>query len=243
MKLLAELKHLIVVITLLPLTFYGQDLSETSPKRQSIGFTFSPDYCYRSLNADDENESIASFRDSSETPKFGFTTGFNYAFQLSKRFTLEAGILYAEKGEKLKLESTVLPTNPDDPITSVIFLSRTHYLYLDVPVKLNYFITTKKVKFFVSGAISPNVFLTEKSFFRAIYKNEKLPISRGFGDNGFSRINLAFTAGLGVRYDLSEKFYLQFEPLYRRSITSIINAPIQGYLYSFGLNTGIYYKF
>ena len=237
------LKNLTIALTLLPITFFGQNESQPTSKTQAVGFTFSPDYSYRILVPDAETESLAEFLDLSETPKFGFTTGFNYALKLNKRFTLEASILYAEKGEKLKLESTVLPTNPDDPITTVIFLSRTHYLYLDVPVKLNYFITTKKVKFFVSGAISPNFFLTQKNSFRAIYENEKLPISRGFGDNGFSRINLAFTAGLGLMYDLSDKFYLKVEPTYRRSITSIISGPLEGYLYSVGLNTGFYYNF
>ena len=237
------LKNLTLALTLIPITFFSQNESQTTSKTQAVGFTFSPDYSYRILVPDAETKSLAEFRDLSETPKFGFTTGFNYALKLNKRFTLEASILYAEKGEKLKLESTVLPTNPDDPITSVIFLSRTHYLYLDVPVKLNYFITTKKVKFFVSGAISPNLFLTEKTFFRAIYENEKLPISRGFEDNGFSRINLAFTAGVGLMYDLSDKFYLKIEPTYRRSINSIISGPLEGYLYSVGLNTGFYYNF
>lgn len=237
------LKNLTLALTLIPVTFFGQNESQPTSKTQAVGFTFSPDYCYRILVPDAETKALAEFRDLSETPKFGFTAGFNYALKLHKRFTIEASILYSEKGEKLKLESTVLPTNPDDPITSVIFLSRTHYLYLDVPVKLNYFITTKKVKFFVSGAISPNLLLTEKTFFRAIYENEKLPISRGFGDNGFSRINLSFTAGLGLTYDLSDKFYLKVEPTYRRSINSIISGPLEGYLYSVGLNTGFYYNF
>lgn len=237
------LKNLTLALTLIPITFFGQNESQPTLKTQAVGFTFSPDYSYRILVPDAETKSLAEFRDLSETPKFGFTTGFNYALKLNKRLTLEASILYAEKGEKLKLESTVLPPNPDDPITSVIFLSRTHYLYLDVPVKLNYFITTKKVKFFISGAISPNLFLTQKTFFRAIYENEKLPISRGFEDNGFSRINLAFTTGFGLTYDLSDKFYLKVEPTYRRSITSIISGPLEGYLYSVGLNTGFYYNF
>lgn len=158
------LKNLTLVLTLFPITFFGQNESQPTSKTHAVGFTFSPDYSYRILVPDAETKALAEFRDLSETPKFGFTTGFNYALKLNKRFTLEASILYAEKGEKLKLESTVLPTNPDDPITSVIFLSRTHYLYLDVPVKLNYFITTKKVKFLSLVLFHPT-FFDAKNFF------------------------------------------------------------------------------
>jgi len=60
--------------------------------------------------------------------------------------------------------------------------------------------------------------------------------------SGLSRINFAVVAGLGINYDLTSRLTFRVEPTYRRSITSIINAPIKGYLYSAGINTGIYFK-
>jgi len=55
-------------------------------------------------------------------------------------------------------------------------------------------------------------------------------------------VNFAVLAGIGMDYDFKSKIKFRIEPIYRRSINTIINAPIKGYLYSVGLNIGVYYK-
>jgi hypothetical protein len=227
----------------LPITFFGQNESQPTSKTQAVGFTFSPDYCYRSLKADEDFQFIVDSRNSLETPKFGFTTGFNYSMRLSKRFTFEVGVLYSEKGEKFKHTDFIPPSTYNDPALPSKILGRYHYLYLDIPVRTNFYLTNKKLKLYLTGGISPNLHLIQKTVSIMKFGDGHSTRSVTYDNVGFSRINVAFIAGLGVRYDLSEKLYLQCEPLYRRSITSIISGPIEGYLYSVGLNTGIYYKF
>ncbi len=230
--------------TFLPFTFFGQNESQPTLKTRAVGFTFSPDFCYRNLKAEDYLQFIVDDRNSFETPKFGFTTGFNYSMRLSKRFTLEVGVLYSEKGEKYKLKPNWIPPNSlDDPAIPTKILGRYHYLYVDIPVRTNFYLTNKKLKLYLTGGISPNIYLIQKTVSIMEFGDGHSTRSVSYDNVGFSRINFAFTAGLGVRYDLSQKLYLQCEPLYRRSITSIISGPIEGYLYSVGLNTGIYYKF
>ena len=95
--------------TFLPITFFGQNESQPTSQIRAVGFTFSPDYCYRDLKAEDYLQFIVDDRNSFEKPKFGFTTGFNYSMRLSKRFTLEVGVLYSEKGEKYKLKPNWIP--------------------------------------------------------------------------------------------------------------------------------------
>jgi opacity protein-like surface antigen len=232
-----------LIFTFLPITYFGQNESQPMSKTQAVGFTFSPDYCYRSLKAEGDLQFIVNDRDWFVSPKFGFTAGFNYAIRLSNRFTLETSILYSEKGEKVKFSDLIPSTIINDPANPTKIVGYHHYLYVDLPVKLNFYLRTKKLKFYLTGGVSPNIHLVQKYTWYENYADGHSNRSITYDNNSFSLINLAFTAGVGLSYDLTEKFYLKVEPTYRRSITSIISGPIEGYLYSVGLNTGIYYNF
>ena len=59
----------------------------------------------------------------------------------------------------------------------------------------------------------------------------------------FAKLNFELLAGLGADYDINKHFKLRLEPLFRRSINSITTTDIKGYLYSGGLNFGVYYRF
>lgn len=238
--------RLLSLLLLLPFTSFCQEAETAKPNKLSIGFTFSPDYCYRLLIPDTANTSIliADRRDSLEIPKFGYTTGVNLALNFHKRITLETALLFSNKGEKTKSYSTVWVTSsgqPDPSLpTKVAYVY--HYLYLDVPVKANFYVLTKKVKLFVSAGLSTNIFLTQRTTAIYEYSDGRTTRNTSAGSDVFKRINFAFTAGVGLGYELTDKLYLQMEPTYRRSIHSIIDAPIQGLLYSTGINFGLYYK-
>jgi opacity protein-like surface antigen len=235
------MKPFLIFLTLLPSTLFCQSTEMTKTKRISIGLTFSPDYCYRKLSPDATSQWIADSRDSLEIPKFGFTTGFGLLFQITKRLTLETGLQYSNKGEKTKSYSSTWfpPSVQPDPSLPVKNAFIYHYNYLDIPLKVNYNILTKRLKFFVSGGISTNVFLFQQITSRVEY-GDGSTVTNNSISNGLSRINLAVVAGLGINYDVTNRLTIRIEPTYRRSITSIINAPIKGYLYSAGINTGIY---
>lgn len=214
-------------------------------KNISIGLTFSPDYCYRTLHPDASVKWIADNRNTLEIPKFGYTTGLNIAKSINKKITLETGLLYSDKGERTKKYSEVWLTSsgqPDPALpTAMTFIY--HYIYLDIPIKANYYFLTQKAKFYLTAGISPNVFLSQKTTSILEYSDGHNTKKNSSGNSsGFSRINLTVIAGLGFSYDFTNKLYFKIEPTYRRSITSIIDAPIKGYLYSVGLNTGIYYN-
>jgi len=240
------MRLLFTFLTIIPLTTLCQNIDTIETKKLSIGLSFSPDYCYRILKPDASGKWIAESRDSLEIPKFGYTSGLNIALQINKRITLETGFLYSDKGEKTKTFSPNWMTSsgqPDpDPSLPTKITSFYHYIYLDFPIKANYYLLTQGVKFFLTAGISPNIFLKQR--ITSIYEyNDGHTSSKSSSENsGFAKINLAFTAGLGLDYDLTKKLNLKIEPTYRCSITTIIDAPIKGYLYSIGLNTGLYYK-
>jgi len=237
------MKILLIFLTLFPLTTLCQSKDTTKTKRIAIGLTFSPDYSYRILRPDATSKWRADRRDNLEIPKFGFTTGLSLLFQLNRNLTLETGLQYSNKGEKTKnysLTWNTLSEHEDLALpTKNTFIY--HYNYLDIPIKVNYNILTNRLKFFISGGLSTNIFLFQKTTTILEYSDGHTKTNKSTG-SGLSRINFAAVAGLGINYELTNSLTFRIEPSYRRSITSIINAPIKGYLYSAGLNTGIYYK-
>ncbi len=238
------IKYLLPCLFLFPFVSYAQEADVSDNRKFSLGFSFSPDYSYRVLQPDSASMWIANHRDSIEVPKFGFTSGINLSWRISKRFSLEAGLLLSDKGERIPIREAVWNTSSPTPDPSLPkrYSFNYHYLYLDFPVTVNYFILTKRTKLFLSAGISTNLFLTQMTTTYYEYENGETKRNRSFYNNGFNRINLACVGGFGIGFDISEKMYMQIEPTYRRSLFSVIDAPINGYLFSFGVNAGVYYR-
>jgi len=234
-------KFIFIIVALLPIRAFCQ-ITDNSAAGIAIGFIFSPDYCYRTLKPDAIDKWIADNRDSMEIPKFGFTTGASLLYKVSEHFTFETGLQYSDKGEKTKWFSDFIYNTPDPSIpTRIKYI--VHYYYLDIPVKVNYYLLTKRLKYFISGGVSANIFLGQTTTSIGEFSDghtEERPSSHGL--SAASTINIAIIAGMGIQYSLNEKLSLRIEPTYRRSLTAFVNAPIKGYLYSTGVNLALYYK-
>jgi hypothetical protein len=72
---------------------------------------------------------------------------------------LETGLLYADKGEKTNKSSLIFPGT--DLTVYYRFIYR--YRYIDIPLKLNYYIRTERFRTFIAGGISTNIFLNHTS--------------------------------------------------------------------------------
>ena len=85
------MKQLIILsFIFLSVTTFGQNAKQA--KKISIGYTFSPDYSYRTLKNADGNSTtdlIIKLRNDIEKPKFGYTTGFNFIFPTSSALKQE----------------------------------------------------------------------------------------------------------------------------------------------------------
>src|SRR5688572_5813324 len=243
-------KILLSLCAFLPLFSFGQASEINSVSRLAVGFVFSPDHCYRSLKFDDASKWIGDHRNEREIPKFGFTTGASILYTLNKRVSLESGLLLSNKGEKLKEEFINNPEFYADAngVSPLSWRHTYHYLYLDVPTKINYYLLTGKVKLFISAGISTNIFLTQLTKQEVKFSDGRTDVHKDFNNHpydyytGFKRLNLVGLAGLGAEYNLSDNFHLRIEPIYRRSITPINNTSIKSYLTSTGVNLGVYYK-
>lgn len=207
----------------------------TKTKKLVVGISFSPDYCFRKLKPEEDAKWIAESRDSIEVAKFGYSVGAVVEYKLNSKLHIAAGVQFSDSGEKTK-KFTVddLPYGQK----AVSYSYNFHHHYLNIPVKANYFLLTGKLKFYVTLGVSTNVFLSQRTTFITHYANrDSKEISKT--DPGFSKINFAVLAGCGITYPINSKTKLMIEPIYRRSINSIIKAPVKSYLYSGGVNVGI----
>lgn len=237
-------KIFFTLLAIIPLTVFCQQPDAKKTIKIAIGITFSPDYCYRTLIPNASSKPIADARDTLEIPRFGYTTGLNLAIKINKRITLETGILYSDKGEKTKTYTVdeIVPQGQINPFVPRKITFYYHYIYLDIPFKLNYYLLNNRTRIFLTAGISPNIFLTCKTKSTTEYKDGHTTTHTSTSSSDYRIFNLSIIAGAGLSYDLTSKLYFNIEPTYRRSITSIVDAPIKTYLYSIGLNTGLYYK-
>jgi len=112
------------------------------------------------------------------------------------------------------------------------------FYYLDIPIKVNYFILTGRVKLFASAGFSANIFLDERE--KVSFENpESTEIIKS--DAEFSALSVAVILGAGIDYTINNKLNLRIEPVFRHAIIPLLDAPIKEYHYSIGANFGLYY--
>jgi hypothetical protein len=207
--------------------------------KTKIGFVFSADACYRSLNSSTANgNTIIGLRNGIEIPRMGFTTGLSYVYGFG-HFAVETGAQYSSKGQQTNF-SKLNFTEPEQDVPQEAKLIY-KYNYLDVPLKLLYNFNISKINFFVSSGASANIFLQDKVVAIKKYADGSEKRSSESTSYNYSPVNIAAIASFGVELPLlKDKVRLRVEPIYRQSVTTIIDAPVKGYLYSTGINAGIY---
>jgi hypothetical protein len=209
-------------------------------RKMQFGAIYSPELSYRMLKANADAKLMENIRDTMEIPKFGFSAGVNFSCKLTKKCYFEAEALFSDKGERTKqynLGNTVKDETQDQIPSKSSF--NNHYYYLDIPLKINYYLVNKKIKFFISGGLSINAFLYQKTSTTIENRDGSVDKMSAISHPKFEKVNFAALIGVGMSYDLTDKYIFKLEPVYKQSITSIVNTPIKSYLYSIGLNFGI----
>lgn len=227
----------IILLVCTSFTLFGGVLDSASTRKFRVGLSYSADYCYRSLSTDPAYEWLVGLRNDLESPKLGFTTGLVINRRLNEKLSLESGLLYSNKGEKIK---EIVFTNIVGEVTGSASVTYS-YNYIDVPVAVNFVFRNEKVKMFMSGGISVNVFLSYKSVTSIENNDGSSDKSSSSSNDEFKPINFAALAGLGVEFGVSNKMDLRIQSIYRHSVTSVIDTPIKQFPYSFGLNIVLLY--
>ncbi len=250
------MKALLILLLWIPAYAYSGGVDSVVTNRFLAGLVFSPDYCYRKLASDDQDKSIVQLRDTIETAKFGYSAGMQIHYYFRKRISFETGFIVSDKGEKTKKYPLTFGDMIDPrygfiyPVTTAsgptlkYMVFNYHYYYLSIPLKINYTLAYKKLKMFPSIGLSTDFYLTNKTTLILIFsdnsKHRKQSKNKLINCNA---VNFSIVTGLGVSYDLNSRITLVVQPEYRRSLSPIENTPIKEYLYSVGVNTGLYYRF
>ena len=165
--ILTTMKNLtLFLLTLTAFSSYGQDKTKETPtadfKRVQIGINVSPDVCFRTLKNNDgswSSDLVVDQRNKMETVKVGYTAGLNVCFNIKKFVGLETGIQYSNKGYQTKKQDLIFG-QPDPSLPK-----QSKFVYdfhcIDIPVKANFTIGKKKVRFFTSVGVTTNIFIKE----------------------------------------------------------------------------------
>lgn len=219
---------------------YAQD-RKGSPK-VAIGFHFSPDYSYRSLQRSKGGnvpDFIISSRNDLEKAKMGYTTGLDVLFQLSKIVGLETGLEFSNKGYQIKSRKLTYesPSASTDPVTAGLKYT---YQYLGIPVRISFSFGNGRTSFVTGAGLVTSFLLNANTTAVYEYQNGTSKKNRQTYTDDFRKIDLSPMLSLGVKYKLSDKLYLKAEPTFRYGLLNTRSAPITEHLWSAGLNVGFY---
>lgn len=234
-----------IFILIMFISFWANAQVPDSLTKEKKYFTFflSPDYSFRNLSSKDANNLVLVFRDSVESGKLGYTAGVYMSLYEKNALSIDAGIVYSDKGERAKEVALGNPVSQDVlPISSSY---NNHYYYLGVPLKASYVILQKKrFSFFATAGLSFSYLLSNKTTTFLEYAS-KLPEKRMVTKkDNTAKLNIPLLVGLGIRQKLDGKAYLVLTPLFTYSVNSLMkNSPVRSHLFSCGLNVGLQFGF
>ena len=116
------------------------------------------------------------------------------------------------------------------------------YEYFDLPFLVGYHFRKNKFSIHPSFGASLSFFYR----YRIVQLQEKYKdrVVIAGDDTPFKKVYYSALINIGAEYRFSNKFSFNIEPTFRYGLTSIVkNLPVNGYLHSFGLVTGLRYHF
>jgi hypothetical protein len=218
-------------------------------KKFSFGINFSPDYSYRRLHLNNPDyDFISNQLNDWEIPAFGYTTGFSIRYLFFKRFEIESGLQFSDKTYNFEInkDDFEIPDNviyqPDDPAIPEKSITKNHFYYLGVPIKMNYYFYQKRIRMYVSAGVSTDFLFEDKS--KSFMKfSDGTEVNTDFeNDYDYNKTSLTGLAGFGAETNLSQRFGIRIEPVFRYSITPLLDELMKINLYSAGLNVIFFYK-
>jgi opacity protein-like surface antigen len=114
-----------------------------------------------------------------------------------------------------------------------------NFSYLEMPVMVRYKLIDKNVDFNLIGGLSYNLLVNNTV--HTVIDGSRYNIGKTAGLNPFM---VSSSLGMGMEYNISEKFSLNLEPTFRYYLNPFGDTPgISAHPYSFGVFSGLSYKF
>lgn len=242
-------KHLLLATGLMLIANSYSSQNDFRTKKQCfLGAFASPDLAW--TNAPIPNQGFAlikNVKSNYNVTRIAFTTGIEALYQISSKFSLTLGLQYSTKGGKTSnIEYSQSPIASDPKTAHYLY----KYRYIDIPIRLDYYFTRKKVSPFITTGLSANIFINQTTNSYFVYYNGYKDTYSSDNSAGYSAFNLQYQLGAGVDVVLKRSRIRVF-PIWRISIlksdmgtrTSFItNAQAKGNLYSVGLGLNYFFK-
>lgn len=233
-------KNLIICLIVSPFVSMAQ-MGNTLNKR-SIGITFEPNFGYRLLNFSSVNSPIATERNANEIGRFGFTTGIDLKRKISKNSLFSYGLYYSRFGYDTRLKPLNFQnSNSDYPIRS-----KTAYFYesVGVPLTVHYHFTKRKFNPYIKLGVQGDFIIQKTAITVLEYNNGDETNAQHIFTLGFQPFNLSALIGVGIEYNINNKFTIAAEPLVKQSLTSLnADKTAKEKPYSIGLGVKMFYHF
>ena len=228
-----------------------QQDSENNSHRWEFGINICPDYCSRTLIAQDGNEQAASLKGSMNShliAKIGYTTGLSITRIGSRNIGIEAGIAYSSKGYAHKISdltfgdpidprygfvySTDPSIEPSEPVKLVY-----NYNYLDITFRIFKTFGNRKLKFVTGIGMASNIFLNASVTSVGKYSDGQVKRkTRHDNVNDYNSVCFSPLFSIGLDYHFNKKIHLKAEPTFRYGILTTHDGWIKEYLWNAGLN-------
>lgn len=226
-----------VLIALVVLSTLHIAAQETNKHKASIGIFYSPNISYRNLVGDSH---IIDSRDDLEIVKYGQSFGLGFRYQFSNWIGIETGLNIQNRGFKAK-PVEFIPSEPD-PIIPDEFQTIDRFYYLGIPLKLTLHKDLGKIAIVPSLGIVGNILLDKE--FIIIITTDGETEKKGYKDkDDYRDFGLTSVVGIGIDYKLNQSIILSVTPILQYDLMSVIDAPIETYLWDFGLSIACMYHF
>lgn len=221
------------------------------PPRESkltFGWVYSPEVSYRILGeselADENTSYVIDFRNDLERIKYGHTFSLFLGYDLSKRFTLEAGLSYTDFGEGRKPQDLLFGSIPDPIVATLTGSYNIHVA--SVPITLHVNLGEKRVRGFISAGIAPSYFLKYTTRSVIDYNNGDHSISKQTSANSqenYSKFILGAHISGGIDYQYNKKVKFRIAPVLRITATDTYSdVPIRANYFNAGIEMGMIYR-
>ncbi len=211
--------------------------AETKEYRWKLGMNVSPEMGFRFLNTQDATvQFIVDQRNRDEKPEFLFSKGLSAEYSLSKRFSVRSGIQYSLRGEKSKDLGAI-----STQVEKYIYRYQYHYIGAPLVISFSYF-KNDKISLFASLGSELNFIFLQSSRNTLKFKGQdeitQFSATSIEKDQHYVLFNPSAAVSLGMDLKLGNRISLRLEPNFKMSTRPIVDAPIKGYYYNYGLNIG-----
>lgn len=214
------MKKLLLIISLFPLTIFGQQ--KTTGSKINIGLFITPEFTCLTNNSANVQQELTS--------EFGISTGLILKIKLSNKLFIRTGFGYGYKNYS-NMQTGLIFGSDIDPVKGFIseskFETKINFKELQLPFSIQYDL---KKQLFIAGGIE-FLYLFENNTEKILYYGNGTKETRT--NNYFEQFNLAPTLSIGYNIPISDKFNVSIEPMFKYYLIEyIIN---ESHLFNFGL--------